>query len=327
MKNPNFNDNRAAVYSIVTPAYNEEKNIPIMVEKIAAVMSTIDENWELIFINDGSSDRTLKNIKQAVQKDRRIKYIHFSRNFGHQAALTAGLDHASGDAIITMDCDLQDPPEIIPEMIEKWKAGADIVYARRFHREDTFLKKYTALLYYKILDKFSDTEIPRNVGDFRLIDKIVLERLTGMREKSRYLRGMVAWLGFTSDFVEFDRPGRIHGTTFYSWRKMFRLGLDGLLNFSSLPLKAGLFIGFSSIVIGFLFLAYMFGDIIFNNTIYQLYKFLVVIIFIFMGIQFISIWIIGEYIGKIYDESRNRPTYIIKKTGNLELNEHIDAKQ
>lgn len=304
-------------YSIVIPVYNEEKNIPIIYKKLIKILNEQKKDFEIIFINDGSKDKSLEILKEYSKKDKRVKYLSFSRNFGHQAALTAGLDYASGNAIISMDCDMQDPPEIVKEMIKKWKQGYDVVYARRRNRKESLFKKQTAVIYYKLLDKFSDVKIPRNVGDFRLIDKKVLNELKNMKEKARYLRGMVAWLGFKYAFVDFDRPNRIHGETGYSLRKMIRLGMDGVLNFSMLPLKIGFILGLLSILSGFFFLIYMIFDIIFNQVYYPLYKWLAIISIMFFGFLFMLIWILGEYIGRIYDESKGRPLYIINEKNNL----------
>ena len=300
-------------YSLVIPVYNEEANLQELNSEIKQVMSKLNESYEVIYINDGSRDRSLLVLRDLVKKDKNIKFLSFSRNFGHQAALTAGLDHAKGQAIISMDSDLQDPPQLLPEMIKKWKQGYEIVYARRKRRHDSFFKKYTALAYYRLLNKFSEVKIPRNVGDFRLIDRKVLDELKGMREKARYLRGMVAWLGFRFTFVDFDRPERKNGKTNYTLTKMARLAMNGILNFSLLPLKLGLFMGLASIFVGIIFLIYMIIDILLNSTIYQLYKWLAVILLIFAGIQFMFLWIIGEYIGRIHNETKDRPLYVIRE--------------
>ena len=248
-----------------------------------------------------------------------MRYINFSRNFGHQAALTAGLQYSQGDAVVTLDCDLQDPPEVIVEMAKLWKnENYEIVYARRRNRHDNFFKKYTAILYYKLLEKFSDVRIPRNVGDFRLMDKKVVNIINKMPEKARYLRGMVAWVGYRYTFVDFDRPERLHGKTGYTLTKMVKLAMDGLFNFSLLPLRAGLVMGVLSIFLGIGFIIYMLVDIGINNVVYPLYKFLTVILFIFMGFSFITTWLLGEYIGRIYEEIKQRPLYIIQDMTNFE---------
>lgn len=310
-------------YSFVVPAYNEEKNIGILYDKLCNLMAEISQNWELIFVNDGSRDRTLDILKDLAKNDKRVKYIDLSRNFGHQAALTAGLDVCTGDAIISMDCDLQDPPEVVVKMIKKWKEGYAIVYARRQNRQDNFLKKYTAIWYYKLLDRFASVNIPRNVADFRLIDRKVLDKLSGMKEQSRYLRGMVAWLGFKYTFVDFDRPERLHGEAGYTWEKSIKLAMDGIMNFSMLPLKLGFLLGVFAIILGTGFLSYMIFDSVFYNTRYELIKWLTVVIFMAFGVQFILIWILGEYVGRIYEESKDRPVYIINEKGNFD--ENIDS--
>lgn len=301
------------VFSFVIPAYNEEKNVPLIYSKILSLMQKEKGSWELIFVNDSSKDHTLKVIRDIANKDKRVKFIDLSRNFGHQAALTAGLDYASGEAIISLDCDLQDPPEVISEMIKKWEEGNDVVYARRKKRKDKFFKKHSAILYYKILDKFSEVRMPRNVGDFRLIDRKVLNELKKMGERARYLRGMVAWLGFKTAYVDFERPERINGETGYSLTKMMRLAMDGILNFSLFPLKVGLMLGMLSIISGLFFLSYMLGDSLIFRTEYPLYKWLAVAFLMMLGFQFILIWILGEYVGRTYDETKGRPLYVIRE--------------
>jgi dolichol-phosphate mannosyltransferase len=313
------------IYSFIIPCFREEKNIPLVYEKIIELMKKYNENfakfkknakfsnnsYEIIFVNDGNFDNSERILINLAMKDSKVKFITLSRNFGQQVAISAGLDNCSGKAIITLDCDLQDPPEIIEKMIAKWKQGNDIVYARRINRHDKFFKKITAIIYYIILDKFSSVKIPRNVGDFRLIDRKVLNYLKLMNEKSRYLRGMVAWLGFKYDFVDFDRPERLHGETGYTYKKMIKLAFDGILNFSMFPLKIGLYLGVISIFLGILMLLYTIFDIIINQSVYPLYKWLVIIILMFVGFQFILTWILGEYIGRVYEESKNRPLYVI----------------
>jgi polyisoprenyl-phosphate glycosyltransferase len=304
-------------YSIVVPAYNEEKNIPILHKKVTSIMNKIDGSWELIFINDGSKDKTLEVLQKLSKKDKKVKYLDLSRNFGHQSALSAGLDYAKGNAIVSMDCDMQDPPELIIEMVKKWKKGYEVVYARRKNRNDGFFKKYSALAYYRLLDRFSSTKIPRNVGDFRLVDRKVLDQLNSMKEKSRYLRGLVAWLGYKFTYVEFDRPERTEGETGYTLSKMMKLAMDGILNFSMFPLKVGLLMGMISIAIGSFALLYMIGDILINNQVYELFKWLSVVLLMFMGFSFMLIWILGEYIGRIYDEVKGRPLYVVRENGNF----------
>ncbi len=286
--------------------------------RVKKVLSKLNLSREFIFVNDGSLDRSLQVLQELSEKDLSVKYIDLTRNFGQQAALTAGMDHAKGKAIITMDCDLQDPPELLPEMIKKWEDGCDIIYARRTHREDSFFKKYSALIYYKVLRKFSDIKITGNIGDFRLIDQKVLQSLKGMREKSRSLRGMVAWLGYRHEIIDYKRPERIFGKTGFSLLKMVRLGMAGILNFSLLPLRLGLVLGLATVFLGFGFLTYITFDILINDTIYPLYKWLSVITFVFTGFLFILVWIMAEYVGQIYNETKGRPIYVINETENFE---------
>jgi len=305
--------------SFVIPTYNEEKNVEIIYSRLKTLMAEIKETFEIIFVNDGSVDNTLEKLKQMSDSDNKVKVISFSRNFGHQSALTAGMKFAKGDAVISMDCDLQDPPELIKEMFKKWKEGFDIVYARRLnYRKDSFLKKFGSKIYYRLLSKFSFVDIPRNVGDFRLIDHSVLLEINNMPEQSRYLRGMVAWTGFRHTFVDYHRPDRKDGESAYSLSKLTRLGMDGMLNFSVLPLRLGFYMGLITTILGTLLFFYQVGDVLINNVYYHLYKWLTVILFIFMGFMFMLIWIIGEYIGRIYNEVRSRPIYIIREKINID---------
>ena len=280
-----------------------------------------DYDLELIFVDDGSRDRTWARIQELAAADARVHALSLSRNFGHQAALTAGLHHSRGEAIVSMDCDLQDPPEVIPALIAKWRAGNQIVYARRSARVDTAFKRITADLYYRLLSLTSEVDIPRNVGDFRLISRDVLRSFLRLNEHARYLRGMVAWLGYKHDFVDFERPDRLHGETHYPLRRMLTLAMDGLLNFTFVPLKIGMWIGVLSMLISVTFLVYMVVDIALHHVDYPLYKWLTVLLFGFMGLQFMFLWIIGEYIGRIYYDVRRRPLYIIGERVNLDATE------
>lgn len=307
--------------SIVLPVYNEQYNIKTVYEKILA--QQIDEEFDLefIFVNDGSDDQSYQILKDLASKDKRVKFIDLSRNFGHQVALTAGLDYAHGDAVITMDCDLQDPPELIPEMIKKWQEGYKIVYTRRKFRKDKFFKKITAKIYYSLLYKFSEFKIHGNIGDFRLLDKKVVGVLKNMREKTRYLRGMVPWLGYRFIVLDYERPLRAKGKTGFSMLKMVRLGMNGILGFSLAPLRLGLIIGIFVIFTGLIFFLYLLLNYLINDQFYKLLEWMAVITYTLIGFLFILIWIIGEYIGKIFDETKNRPIYLIAETGNIDMPE------
>ncbi|EKE21125.1 MAG: hypothetical protein ACD_7C00348G0010 [uncultured bacterium] len=304
----------SAKISIVIPIYNEEKNIALLYRVLNEVFKKIPQyEIEIIFVNDGSRDNSWKEIVKIAKKDNRIKAIIFSRNFGHQIALTAGYDIACGDAIISMDADMQDPPRVILQMLKKWEKGFEIVYARRINRKDGILKKITAKVYYTLLDNVSEVEMPRNVGDFRLIDKKVLLELKRCREKYRYLRGMVAWIGFKSGFINFKRPNRINGETAYTWKKMIKFAMDGFTGFSMFPLKIASYAGVFVVLTGVLMFLYVSYDFLLNDTPYPLYKWLVIMVYIFIGVQFVLMWLIGEYIGRIHDQQKERPLYIIRE--------------
>ncbi len=301
--------------TFVLPAYNEQDNIAPFHQALTSVLEgpLAAYEAEMIFVDDGSADETLPRLKALAMRDKRVRVISFSRNFGHQAALTAGMVKARGDAIVTMDCDLQDPPDLIPKLVEKWEQGCRIVYARRAERHDSFLKKWTAALYYRLLSRVAELRIPRQVGDFRLVDRVALDNLLRLDEHARYLRGMVAWLGFKHDFVDYDRPERQAGQTHYSLVKMVRLAMDGVLNFSFMPLRIAFWIGFLSLLAAVAFLGYMLWDNLVRGVPYPLYKWLTVMVFGFMGSQFMFLWIIGEYIGRIYNDVRRRPLYVIQE--------------
>ena len=304
--------------SIVIPVFNEETNICLMYKRLKTSLKQVLYDHEIIFVNDGSLDDSLETLKRLAEMDRRVKVINLSRNFGHQFALTAGMHEAQGNLCITLDCDLQDPPEIIPELLKKYEEGYNIVYARRSSRSDSFFKKITAKYYYKILASMSNIHIPQNVGDFRLMDRKVLDALNKLPERCRYLRGMVSWVGFRQTFVDFIRPNRVHGETHYTWRKMFQLAADGIMSFSLFPLKLGMYIGLFIMLFGTSSLTYMLFNSIFMDNIYSLNKWLTLILFIFLGFLFILIWIMGEYIGRIYNEEIGRPLYIINDKINFE---------
>lgn len=306
--------------SIIIPAYREWKNIPMVYEALRKILSSISGKYtyEIIFINDGSTDTTWSEIREISTIDKKVKWINLSRNFWHQLALSAWYMEASWDVIISMDADMQDPPILILEMLKKWEAGFEVVYARRRGRYDKFVKKYTAILYYKILSRVSDTKIPRNVGDFRLIDKKVLNAFKTLKEKDRYIRGMFAWMWFKTTFVDFDRPERIIWETSYTWKKMIKLAMDGILNFSTFPLKLWAIIGFFLIILSTIFFLYVSYDFFINETDYPLYKWINIVLLGFVWLQFIFMWILWEYIGRIYNETRERPLYIISEKINFD---------
>lgn len=299
--------------SIIIPVYNEEHSLPLLFTKLDELYEKLHSSYtvQIVFVNDGSVDRSWNIIELYAQEHKHVQGINFSRNFGHQMALTAGYDYVDADCVVTMDADMQDPPELIFDMLTKWQQGVQIVYARRIDRGDTWLKRVTAQWYYWALGVIADVSIPRNVGDFRLIDKKVVDVLKRSRERSRYLRGMVAWTGFTHAFVDFKRPDRVAGTSGYTWKKMLQLAFDGVTSFSLFPLKVAAFAGCFVILTGCLMFAYITLDALIYRVHYPLFKWLVTIIYIFMGVQFMLLWLIGEYIGRMYEYNKGRPLYII----------------
>jgi len=301
--------------SIVIPVYNEEKIINELYKRLSKSVQIITQDYELIFINDGSKDNTLFLLKNLTSKDIRVKYINFSRNFGHQIAVTAGIDMANAEALVIIDGDLQDPPELIPKMYEKYKEGFKVVYAKRKERKgETWFKKITAKLFYRLLQKLTSIEIPLDTGDYRLIDRKVVESLRNMPEQNKFIRGQIAWLGFKSTFVEFVRDERRFGTTGYPFSKMLKFAIDGITGFSEKPLiyvrNIGIFVSF----IAFLIMLYaLYSHYILNRTITGWTSMIVASMFI-GGIQLFSLGIIGEYIGRINTEVKNRPLYIIEES-------------
>lgn len=301
--------------SYVFPIYNESGNIDLLYETINKLLKPVSTyDFEIIFINDGSRDDSLEKLIAIQQKDDRIKVINFARNFGHQLAVTAGLDHASGDAVIIMDSDMQDPPQVSLELIKKWEEGYEVVYAQRRTRKDTFFKKLTAKWFYITLQKLADIDIPRNTGDFRLLDRKVVDALGQCREHNRFLRGMVSFLGFNQTAVLFDRDERHAGETNYPLKKMLKLASDGIIGFSSVPLKLIGKVGYFISVISFLGILYAIGMKIFQPdvTVHGWTMMIIAILFI-GGVQMIMLGVLGSYIGRIYTEVQNRPLYLISQ--------------
>ncbi|MDH7476016.1 MAG: glycosyltransferase family 2 protein [Microgenomates group bacterium] len=304
--------------SVIIPVFNEEKNIQPLLKRLLPIVKKY--NYEIIFVNDGSSDNTVNEIKKYGQKNQKIKLLSFQRNFGHQMALTCGYQYAKGDCVISLDADLQDPPEIIPQMIKKWLAGAEIVYAKREKRDvDPFFKKMTAQFFYKLINFLSDVQIPTDVADFRLLDRKAVEFLNTLTEQSRFLRGLVAWPGFPADYVYFKREKRLAGETHYPFSKMFNFALEGIVSFSTKPLRLASYLGFISAVIGFLGIIYAIVGKIFLPSYWVTGWTAIFVGIMFMGgVQLITIGIIGEYISKIYKEVQKRPWYLIKEKYNID---------
>ena len=306
--------------SIVVPLYNEEKNIRLMHDRLVSSILKITSNFEIIYVNDGSKDNSFLELVKLSKEDERVKYINFSRNFGHQIAVTAGLDYSKGAAVVIIDGDLQDPPEVIPEMYAMYKEGFEVVYGQRLKRKgDNFFKKITAKYFYRILKKITSINIPLDTGDFRLIDQKIVKDLKNMPEQNKFLRGQIAWLGYRQTSVFFERDERKFGETGYPFSKMLKFALDGITGFSDVPLqfvtKTGIFISF----ISFLVILYaIFSHFILERTITGWTSLIISSMFI-GGVQLISVGIIGEYISRINKNVQNRPLYIVSET-NIEAN-------
>lgn len=302
-------------YSVIVPAFNEQEVLPLSYPRLKAVMDKLGD-YELIFVNDGSRDNTLGQLKELAEQDEHVRVISFSRNFGHQEAVSAGMANAAGQAVVIIDCDLQDPPEVILEMVKKWEAGADIVYGQRVKRQgETAFKKLTAWGYYRILRALGGQYIPANAGDFRLIDRKVCDTLNAMPEKNRFLRGMAAWSGFRAEPVEFVRDERAAGQTKYSLKKMLKLAGDGVTSFSNKPLKAPMALG---ITLTILSLCYLVISIVLTSlSIWPLTHVLFALVFLLIGMLFVCLGIFGLYLGRIYDEAKGRPIYIIDEKINF----------
>ncbi|WP_379127599.1 glycosyltransferase family 2 protein [Paenibacillus sp. sgz500958] len=304
-----------ARYSVIIPMYNEEEVIAHTYARLKTVMDGCGDSYELVFVNDGSRDRTAEIMREISSQDENVRLIDFSRNFGHQVAITAGMDYSEGQAVVVIDADLQDPPEVILQMISKWKEGYEVVYAKRLKRHgETFFKKATAKLFYRLLRSMTSVEIPTDTGDFRLIDRKVCDVLRGLKEKNRYVRGLVSWVGFRQTMVEYVREERFAGETKYPLKKMISFALDGITSFSYKPLKIASYVGFFLAFSSFIYLFFVLFQRLFTDWTIPGWTSIVGVNLLFNGIVLMLLGIMGEYIGRIYDESKDRPLYIVRET-------------
>lgn len=300
--------------STVIPVFNEEGNLAAIHQRLTEVLQRTGHEFELIFVNDGSHDRSLPIIKGLAAADAHVGFIDLSRNFGHQVAVCAGLDHATGDRIIIIDCDLQDPPELIPEMLAKMDEGHDVVFAKRRKRAgESAMKRWTASVFYRLLARITAVEIPVDTGDFRVVTRRVVEVLRQMPEREKFLRGQIAWMGFSQTSVEYDRAARQSGDTGYSYRKMIGFALDGITSFSDFPLKVATISGFLVSFISFVLMIYA----LWSRFVWKEYEpgwtSLMLSVLFIGGIQLIAVGIIGEYIGRISNNVKQRPLYLIRE--------------
>ena len=306
--------------SVVIPMYNEEEVVQTSYLRIYKVLEELKQyDYELIYINDGSKDKTLDILQKIAEKNKKVKIISFTRNFGHQAAVTAGLKYVTGEATIIIDADLQDPPELLPEMIALWEEGNEVIYGqRRTRKGESAFKLMTAKMFYQTLNALSDVEIPKDTGDFRLVDKKVVDVINNLPEHNKFLRGLFSWVGFKQKAYLYERQERYAGKTKYPFKKMWKLASDGIISFSTKPLKIVGGLGLLTILLSVGILIYSLISYIFNlNNLTAGWTSIMIAITLFSGVQLLSIWIISEYIARIYDETRNRPEYIIDKEINI----------
>jgi len=301
--------------SVIVPVFNEESNLIVLHERLMNAITSITNDYEIVFVNDGSKDNSLTVLKNLASEFSQIKYIDFSKNFGHQLAVFAGLEHAKGNAIVIIDADLQDPPELITELYNKMQLGFDVVYAQREQRVgESWHKLLTAKLFYRFINKLSDVSIPLDTGDFRIISKKIKDIIVSMPERNKFLRGQIAWAGFNQTSVSYRRDERYSGETNYSYSKMFAFAFDGITAFSNLPLRLATYLGFIVSLVSFFFILYTLYQKYINNNVVQGWSSLMVSILFIGGVQLICLGIIGEYLGRIMDNVKQRPLYIVRES-------------
>jgi polyisoprenyl-phosphate glycosyltransferase len=309
----------AIFYSIVIPVYNEVEVLPSLYKRLTRVMEGLVDPYEIIFVNDGSQDDSSVLLREFQDRDARVKFLSFSRNFGHQIAITAGLDYSSGRAAVVMDADLQDPPEVIPQLIEQWRKGYDVVFAVRAKRQgEGLFKRVTAAIFYRLFRFMTATEIPPDAGDFRLMSRRAVDTLQRLRERNRFIRGLAGWIGFQQTSVTYVRDARQAGETKYPLKKMVRFAVNGLLSFSIVPLQLASYLGFLISSIGFFYIVYAIGLKLFTDRVVLGWTSVMVTVLFLGGVQLISLGIIGAYIGRIYDEVKQRPLYVVDEAKGFE---------
>lgn len=309
--------------SLLIPCYNEEASLPILYEELVSLMDHHTQyEWEVLFVNDGSRDATIQLIKDLHRKDSRIAYVDLSRNFGKEAAMLAGFDYVTGDCMVILDADLQDPPSLIPEMLKYWEEGYDDVYAKRASRgKESWLRKKLSLLYYDILQRSTKVEILPNVGDFRLLDRKCIEALKSLRESERYTKGMFCWVGFNKKEIVFDRGDRVAGNTSWNFLSLFNLAIEGITSFTTTPLRLSTIMGFVVSLFAFIYMCVIVTKTLIWGDEVQGFTTLFVFISFLGGVQLISLGIIGEYLGRIFHETKNRPVYVVKEYQSHEKDE------
>lgn len=310
--------------TIIIPAYNEEASLPFLYERIEKLINSIDNyEFEILFVNDGSKDKTIELIKEYRKKDSRISYVDFARNFGKETAMIAGIDYATGDCVIFMDADLQDPPELIPEMLKYWEEGYDDVYAQRRSRKgETWLKKFTSKMYYRVLQSLTNVEIQKDTGDFRLLDKRCVNALRKMRESQRCSKSMFSWIGYKKKAIVYDRDPRIAGKTKWNYGKLINLAIDGITSFTTSPLRISTYIAIPTFVALFVYFIYVIAKCCVEHVAIQAFQAIILLVLFFSGVQILLFGIVGEYLGRIFNETKNRPLYLVNEyNGEKEMND------
>ncbi|GAB4530334.1 MAG: glycosyltransferase family 2 protein [Anaerolineales bacterium] len=301
--------------SIIAPIYNEYENLPELYRRVKEVMDAAGEDWELVLVDDGSSDGSTERIRALAREDPHVCPVIFARNFGHQLAVTAGLDYSRGQAVVIIDADLQDPPELIPEMLAKWREGYEVVYAVRTEREgETWFKKTTAAAFYRLINRITNVNIPVDTGDFRLMDRKVVDVLNQMRERHRFLRGMSVWVGFRQTGVSYKRAARFAGETKYPLRKMLKFASDAITGFSYFPLQLATYIGFFSAGVSIIAIPIVIAMRLAGSQAFFGQATTLIAVLFLGGVQLISLGILGEYVGRLYDEAKGRPLYVTRET-------------
>lgn len=315
--------------SIIIPAYNEEEALPALMERITKFADdTKDYDFEFLFVNDGSKDRTIELIKEYREKDKRVCYVDFARNFGKETAMKAGIDYAIGDAVVFLDADLQDPPEIITEMIKYWEEGYDDVYAQRKSRKgETWMKKFTSKMYYKVLQDLTNVPIQKDTGDFRLLDRRCVNALKVMNESQRNSKSMFSWIGYKKKAIFYDRDPRVAGKTKWNYSKLINLAIDGITSFTTSPLRISTFIAIPTFLVLFVYFVYVIAKSFIVHQPIQAFQATILLILFFSGIQIMLFGIVGEYLGRIFNETKNRPLYLVNEyNGEKENNEKLLSK-
>lgn len=310
--------------SIIIPAYNEQESLPILYERLTKLMENLNNyDFEVLFVNDGSKDKTIEIIKELREKDERICYVDFARNFGKEIAMIAGLDYATGDCIIFMDADLQDPPELVPELVKYWEEGYDDVYAKRKSRKgETWLKKFTSKMYYKVLQHITRVEIQEDTGDFRLLDRRCVNALKKLRESQRNTKSMFSWIGYKKKEVLYDRDPRVAGSTKWNYGKLMDLAIDGITSLTTSPLRISTFIAIPTFMVLFGYFVYVIAKCFVVDQPIQAYQSIILLILFFSGVQILLFGIVGEYLGRIFNETKNRPLYLVNEyNGEKEMND------